>query len=81
MPSRVTTPAHAVGDHPVLAGLMPMLDLDEPIAPGGGRDPAPDPDTDALFVFSSGTTGMPKAVRHTHGSFAAAVGTGAPRCT
>ena len=26
-----------------------------------------------MFVFSSGTTGMPKAVRHTHGSFAVAV--------
>src|ERR1700733_9775220 len=27
----LTQPAHAVGDHPVLAGLMPMLHLDEPI--------------------------------------------------
>ena len=26
-----------------------------------------------MFVFSSGTTGMPKAVRHTHAAFAAAV--------
>ena len=26
-----------------------------------------------MFVFSSGTTGMPKAVRHTHGAFAVAV--------
>ena len=24
----ITQPAHAVGDHPVLAGLMPMLNLD-----------------------------------------------------
>jgi acyl-CoA synthetase (AMP-forming)/AMP-acid ligase II len=35
------------------------------------EDPAPE--SDALFVFSSGTTGMPKAVRHTHASFAVAV--------
>jgi acyl-CoA synthetase (AMP-forming)/AMP-acid ligase II len=27
--------------------------------------------SDAIFVFSSGTTGMPKAVRHTHASLAA----------
>lgn len=93
----VSKPAHAVGDHPVLAELMPMLHLDEPVeltqpakpvaaaaddaaapgeaaAPAPGSDPGPDPGADALFVFSSGTTGLPKAVRHTHGSFAAAVG-------
>ena len=29
----LTDPAHAVGDHPVLADLMPMLHLDEPISP------------------------------------------------
>ncbi|MFD0901975.1 class I adenylate-forming enzyme family protein [Actinomadura sediminis] len=72
----ITEPAHAVGDHPVLAGLMPMLHLDEPVEPvepvaADYKDP--DPDADAVLVFSSGTTGMPKAVRHTHGSFAAAV--------
>ena len=39
---------------------------------GGGSSNAA-PDADALLVFSSGTTGMPKAVRHTHGAFAAAV--------
>jgi long-chain acyl-CoA synthetase len=68
-----TSPAHAVGDHPVLAELMPMLSLDEAIAPAQRTFETPDADSDALFVFSSGTTGMPKAVRHTHGSFAVAV--------
>jgi acyl-CoA synthetase (AMP-forming)/AMP-acid ligase II len=52
---------------------MPMLHLDEPVTPGLREFGVPDPASDALFVFSSGTTGMPKAVRHTHGAFAAAV--------
>jgi long-chain acyl-CoA synthetase len=69
----LTTPSHAVSDHPVLAELMPMLSLDEPITAGHRPFEAPEPESDALFVFSSGTTGMPKAVRHTHGSFAVAV--------
>ncbi|MGW3285908.1 class I adenylate-forming enzyme family protein [Streptomyces sp. NPDC001002] len=70
----ITEPAHAVGDHPVLAGLMPMLHLDEQITPATGPAGRLDPASDAVLVFSSGTTGMPKAVRHTHGSLAAAVG-------
>ncbi|MGW4911130.1 class I adenylate-forming enzyme family protein [Streptomyces sp. NPDC004270] len=69
----VTGPAHAIGDHPVLAELMPMLHLDEPIVPGRGEGVPVDRDADAVLVFSSGTTGMPKAVRHTHASLAAAV--------
>ena len=69
----VTEPSHAVGDHPVLAGLMPTLSLDEPIAPEGGPGREPDPAADAVLVFSSGTTGLPKAVRHTHASLRAAV--------
>jgi long-chain acyl-CoA synthetase len=70
----LTKPAHAVGDHPVLAGLMPMLHLDETITPAGPTSGFPRPEADALLVFSSGTTGLPKAVRHTHASLDAAVG-------
>ena len=70
----LTNPAHAIGDHPVLAGLMPMLHLDEPITSGQSVPTTRPPDGDALLVFSSGTTGLPKAVRHTHASLEAAVG-------
>jgi acyl-CoA synthetase (AMP-forming)/AMP-acid ligase II len=69
----LTNPAHAVGDHPVLAGLMPMLHLDEQIAPAEPVPSSPRPGDDALLVFSSGTTGLPKAVRHTYASLDAAV--------
>src|ERR1700744_5079855 len=30
----LANPSHAVGDHPVLADLLPMRPLDEPIFPG-----------------------------------------------
>jgi long-chain acyl-CoA synthetase len=70
----ITGPAHAVGDHPVLAGLMPMLHLDEPLTPGGPTSRSPRPGADAVLVFSSGTTGLPKAVRHTHAALEEAVG-------
>lgn len=70
----LTGPAHAVGDHPVLAGLMPMLHLDEPVPPAEpAAAPPPPPEADAALVFSSGTTGLPKAVRHTHASLDEAV--------
>jgi long-chain acyl-CoA synthetase len=69
----LTKPGHAVGDHPVLAEATPMLHLDEPVIPNDREFGAPDPDADSLFVFSSGTTGMPKAARHTHRAFAVAV--------
>jgi acyl-CoA synthetase (AMP-forming)/AMP-acid ligase II len=71
----ITQPRHAVGDHPLLAERMPaMVHLDEPIQPAAGPDPVHDAAQDAVLVFSSGTTGLPKAVRHTHGSLNAAVG-------
>ncbi|WP_293237795.1 AMP-binding protein [Mycolicibacterium sp.] len=69
----LTRPAHAVGDGAVLADLMPMLSLDEPITPGRREFTPAAAESDALFVFSSGTTGMPKAVRHTRGAFLAAI--------
>jgi long-chain acyl-CoA synthetase len=71
----LTNPSHAVGDHEVLSGLMPMLHLDEPIVAGEPAfADAPAPDADAVLAFSSGTTGLPKAVRHTHHSLQVAVG-------
>lgn len=71
---RLTAPSFAIGDQPLLAEFMPMLHLDRSIpASSPGEYPDVDPDSDAVLVFSSGTTGMPKAVRHTHRAFAAAV--------
>lgn len=64
---------HAVGDNAVLAELMPMYGLDEPIEPAEPTAVEYRSDADAVLVFSSGTTGMPKAVRHTHGSLAASI--------
>jgi long-chain acyl-CoA synthetase len=69
----LTSPHHAIGDHPVLDGLLPMLHLDEPMASSGAGSVIPSPEADAVLVFSSGTTGLPKAVRHTHASLRAAV--------
>lgn len=69
----LTSPVDAIGDHEVLAAAMPMLHLDEPLTPA---EPGLAPEQtagDAVLVFSSGTTGLPKAVRHTHASLDAAV--------
>ncbi|GBG40167.1 class I adenylate-forming enzyme family protein [Mycobacterium montefiorense] len=69
----LTSASHAVGDHPVLAGLMPMLHLGDPVAPVEQIPMSRLPRADAVLVFSSGTTGLPKAVRHTHAALADAV--------
>lgn len=79
---RLTRPVHAVADGDAVALLRERLgpgavtDVDaidiepEDQAPGV---PAAGGGAEAVLVFSSGTTGMPKAVRHTHRSMAAAV--------
>jgi long-chain acyl-CoA synthetase len=75
-------PRHAVGDGPAASLLADRLgaddvtDLDDAAATEAafGHSRARPAGTDAattddvILVFSSGTTGFPKAVRHTHGS-------------
>jgi len=76
----LTGPVHAVADGEAAALLAEILggdhvtDLDDPsndpFAHSGARpgSDAVSGGTEAILVFSSGTTGLPKAVRHTHRS-------------
>lgn len=76
----LTEPVLAVGDEttlPVLRGRLPADQLVDASnvtpEPTTNRGEVPDPDDDCLLVFSSGTTGLPKAARHTHRSMAHAI--------
>jgi len=76
----LTGPVHAVTDadaSPLITEFLgegAVTDLDDPGADpfAFSRAPVPDAevrdDGESVLVFSSGTTGMPKAVRHTHAS-------------
>jgi long-chain acyl-CoA synthetase len=72
----IVRPACGIGDHRVLAGLLPVIGFDDDLAALAAPPPAPpaDAEAEAVLVFSSGTTGLPKAVRHSHGGLAAAIG-------
>ncbi len=76
----LTGPVHAVADgdgSSLLAdclGAAAVTDLDNPAVDPFAHSRAPTgsagvrDDDESVLVFSSGTTGMPKAVRHTHAS-------------
>jgi acyl-CoA synthetase (AMP-forming)/AMP-acid ligase II len=76
----VVAPDLALGDEAGCAALaqalpsVPAIPLDTKLQASGARGPVVDDlDTDAVLVFSSGTTGLPKAVRHTHRTMGHAV--------
>ena len=77
---RVVAPGLALGDEAGCAALadalpsVPTVQLDRALrASGEPGAVVDDVDADAVLVFSSGTTGLPKAVRHTHRTLGHAV--------
>jgi long-chain acyl-CoA synthetase len=79
--SAVVSPDLALGDEAgcdALAAALPSVRVVQltggKLRTSGESGPAvDDADADAVLVFSSGTTGLPKAVRHTHRSLGHAV--------
>lgn len=83
----IAEPTHAVGDAPANDLFAALLDdahrinvdesgFSERLLGDPGAPIVADRDwsrVEAVLVFSSGTTGMPKAVRHTHGTLGVAV--------
>ena len=71
----LTNPSYAVGDHQVLPASCRCCTSTNRSRRANRRSACgPPPEADAVLAFSSGTTGLPKAVRHTHRSLQAAVG-------
>jgi long-chain acyl-CoA synthetase len=77
----LTAPVHGIGDGVAVELLLERLPIVTDLAElsshvaGQSRDPldaAVDEGDESVLVFSSGTTGMPKAVRHTHRSLGVA---------
>jgi acyl-CoA synthetase (AMP-forming)/AMP-acid ligase II len=74
----LTAPVHAVADGEsvaLLAQRLAVTDLDGDGSDAAGplSEPATGEDDEVVLVFSSGTTGLPKAVRHTHRSLGHAI--------
>jgi len=77
----LTAPVHGIADGDAVALLAERLPAVTDLADLGGHvlgqsqeplDVTVDEGDESVLVFSSGTTGMPKAVRHTHRSMCAA---------
>jgi non-ribosomal peptide synthetase component F len=77
----LTTPSHAVGDHPVLADSMPMLSLDEAITPGQRTFEAPRLNPMRCSCSARGRRACPRRCVTPTGRSPSRCGTGVPRCT
>ena len=77
---RLTKPVHGVADGPsvpVLRQMLPVTDVDDVAVPHQPVDRMQVlQDDEAVLVFSSGTTGMPKVIRHHQSRVATGNGSG-----